>query len=254
MPMQFASLLLSAALILLATLPTGAAESRVHPEDWPLPALLISGLTPLHAQPDANSDVIATLHGPTIAGDESDVPEEPVAGWCRELTVTSRSVDAENRPWIRVQCDQLQGWVAEDRISPDETASPVTRLGVRVRGDYGPREDLAVALFGPPMSQSTRTMHIPDFNHTVGITTLAFHGHEAEYWDQKLRVVTITGGFADFGGISPGLSVQELSSALGTPHHQTDTLWGYHHELDEFEFTILGDSVTGMRYRRAVFE
>ncbi len=236
-----------------------AIHCPVDAGGWPVPALLASGLVPVHVRPDHQAPRTTLLMGPRIADDDDDYPQTVTMAdgshWCFELGVAHRAGSDDDEQWAFIQCsDNLQGWVPADRLVIEPQVSPLRRLAARIRRDYGTVSAVAELLWGEPEARSNSRLSLPDFHIEVTVDDYRYVGHRASYWDDRLQSVTVAGGFMDFGGLALGLPVACLQRLLGEPQYRDDALLLYAEGTDEIQFLTAGQAISGMLYRRVLYE
>ena len=178
-----------------------------------------------------------------------------------EILVTGKFDGGEEFPWYRVISMKFgEGWIYGKFLSVYEPGDPVERYALKIRADFGISPVLAVEYWGEPQGRSERKKTIPDFNRTVTILTLTFHGHEAVYWDGVLQYVEIPGGPMGFADILMGMDLTEATMLLGEPIREEKYGRLFSSERDdiglEFDSNPAGKGyvITGLSYRRAVYD
>ena len=216
-------------------------EPPLSADNWPPLALLDAPNVEVWESPSAGLEPMDTLTDSDKLG--------PIVAKMKET-------GDDGTEWWFVQYGRFgQGWIKADQLEVLTDSSVVQRLAARVRRDYGHLLLYAEEFFGTPDKAETRHLDIPDFNTTVEIVSYEFHGHKAEYRDGMLTRVEIAGGFMDFGGIMIGTDAEEsLLGTLGAPASQSDGVWFYSDEADDFEFIVKDGKVVEMAYRRAVYD
>ena len=179
-----------------------------------------------------------------------------------EFVVTGKSETGEEYPWYRIISVEFgEGWIYGKYIFVEETDNTVRRYVMKIREDFGISPALAVKMYGEPMKREERKVKLPDFNTTVHIVDLFFHGHNATYWNGALQAVDIPAGFMGFGDIIMGMDAREALSRLGAPSEkESPERYFYIHERDEIDIMFDrdpedgGGRVTGLHYRRVVYD
>ena len=221
-----------------------AANPTVESFEWPKSGRLTGERVNLRSEPSTSSKVIGRFM-------------HDYEG--RELLLTGRSEGREEFPWYRVVSHKFgEGWLYGKYVAVEEPEDPVRRYALKIREDFGLSPVLAVKMYGEPMKRSREKLHIPDFNVTVEIVTLAFHGHTAVYWDGFLQSVEIPAGFMGFADILLGMDAAEAVSKLGTPILQEGDSLIFGFERDEITVATGRSNgktvVAGLAYRRVVYD
>ena len=178
-----------------------------------------------------------------------------------EILVTGKFDGGEEFPWYRVISMKFgEGWIYGKFLSVYEPGDPVERYALKIRADFGISPALALKNWGEPTGRSERKKTIPDFNRTVTILTLTFHGHEAVYWDGVLQSVEIPGGHMGFADILMGMDLAEATMLLGEPVREEKYGRLFSSERDDIGLELdsnpagKGYVITGLSYRRAVYD
>lgn len=236
-------------LILAAVVSVSPAISEDQVFAWPRAGFLVGRAVNLRAGPSTESTIVARFDDEVSAG---------------ELLVTARR-DGPDYPWFRVISTAFgEGWIYGKYLHVENEGPPVRRYALKIREDYGLSPKLAILIWGEPLVSEKRQQEIADFNRTVFIETLTFHGHRAVYWDGSLQAVIIEGGFMGFGDILIGMAAHHGVALLGRPFQVAGNRWLFVHERDSIEvehgraaFRYEDDDeevVTVLRYRRAVYD
>jgi hypothetical protein len=160
-------LLAAAILAVLTAVPlfaTAAAENF----EWPKAGFVTGSRVNLRNGPSTSAKVVGRFGHDYETG---------------ELVVTGTEKTGEEFPWYRVFSHQFgEGWIYGKFLSVEETDSTVRRYVMKIREDFGISPALAVKMYGEPMKREERKVKLPDFNTTVHIVDLFFHGHNAWAW------------------------------------------------------------------------
>jgi uncharacterized protein YraI len=238
--------LAAAILAVLTAVPLFAAAAAENYE-WPKAGFVTGSRVNLRNGPSTSAKVVGQFGHDYETG---------------ELVVTGTEKTGEEFPWYRVLSHQFgEGWIYGKFLSVEETDSTVRRYVMKIREDFGISPALAVKMYGEPMKREERKVKLPDFNATVHIVDLFFHGHTATYWNGALQAVDIPAGFRGFGASVMGMDAGEALSRRGAPSEkESPERYFYIHERDEIDIMFDrapedgGGRVTGLHYRRVVYD
>ena len=235
-----------AVLLLFALSGTLSASNGEENYEWPRSGFLKGTSVNLREKPSTGGKVGGQFASEHEAG---------------ELLVTGKFDGGEEFPWYRVISAKFgTGWVYGKFLSVYEAGDPVQRYALKIRADFGISPALALKNWGEPTERAERKKKIPDFNKTVTILTLTFHGHEAVYWDGVLQSLEIPGGPMGFADILMGMDIAEATMLLGEPTREEKYGRFFSSERDDIELEFdsnpagKGYVITGLSYRRAVYE
>ncbi len=224
----------------------GDSGESARSYEWPWRGSLQGVRVNLRDAPSAASKILGQFASEVHAG---------------ELVVIAESHEGDAYPWYRVVSAPFgEGWIYGKYVVLDESRSPVHRYAMKIREDYGISPALARERYGSPSAFREEERFIPDFNTHVAVEFLAFHGHQAVYWNGVLQSLTISGGFMGFGDIFLGMHPRDVVARLGEPWERDGELWRFADEGDsievEWEKGPRGeeDVIVKLTYRRAVYE
>jgi hypothetical protein len=102
------------------------------------------------------------------------------------------------------------------------------------------------------------TLELADWNVAITSISLAYHGHNAVFWNyrgrDRLRFLEIAGGWMDFGGVLQGTPAEEIRDRLGEPFAGDATMLQYLLNREELLFYLEKGKVVSMLYRKAIFD
>jgi hypothetical protein len=221
-----------------------AANPTVESFEWPKAGMVAGERVNLRAGPSTSSKIVGRFVHDYDGG---------------ELLVTGRTKTNEEYPWYRVISHKFgEGWLYGKYLAVEEPDGAVRRYALKIREDFGLSPEIAVRMYGEPMKRNEKKMHIPDFNTTVHIVTLVFHGHTATYWNGTLQSVEIPAGFMGFADILLGIEVNEAVARLGEVSLKEGNSLIFIAERDEITVETEGSGgrakVAGLSYRRVIYD
>lgn len=228
----------------LAESDTPSREALENVRTWPLGAELQGKRVNLRGEPSAKGPLLGQFTDDMDAG---------------ELLVIDVRHTGEEYAWYLTVSEKYgEGWIYGKYLRFLPEGDALSRLFRRIRNDFGVNRAMMEKRFGKPDQAEVDTLELADWNVAITSISLAYHGHNAVFWNyrgrDRLRLLEIAGGWMDFGGVLQGTPAEEIRDRLGEPFAGDATMLQYLLNREELLFYLEKGKVVSMLYRKAIFD